>query len=80
MNRNSKLEKILEERNKLMNNFEINKNYFINKENEERKNFISKNIQNQRNYKIYLQKENVIKINIRDIKLKIKQNKKKTKN
>ena len=77
MNRNSKLEKILEERNKLMNNFEINKNYFINKENEERKNFISKNIQNQRNYKIYLQKENVIKINIRDIKLKIKQNKKK---
>ena len=72
----SQLEKILEERNKLLSNFVVEfKENIINKEKDERKNLINKNIQNQRNYKIYEKKENVIKINIRDIKLKIKQNK-----
>ena len=72
----SQLEKILEERNKLLSNFVVEfKENIINKEKDERKNLISKNIQNQRNFKIYEKKENVIKINIRDIKLKIKQNK-----
>ena len=80
MKKTTQLEKILEERNKLLSNFEISneyKNNIIKKENEERKNYINKNIQSIRNYKIYIQKENSIKLNIRDIKLKIKQYKQK---
>ena len=47
MKKTTQLEKILEERNKLLSNFEISneyKNNIIKKENEERKNYINKNI------------------------------------